>query len=168
MNLRVPRACLLGIAMCQGAIAAYLPILGARSVRFQSVASAPPATVALPPLPLHDNDPPVDGSLLNSSRPSSDASQADGLGPVPVSGSYSGDEDPMTAGLPEDPGAGDLLGPREPSEPPSIAPQAFLRFFTPRSTNRVDRTGIITLPATFTPPVAAPPNNQSSATLEIR
>lgn len=168
MNLRVPRACLLGAVMCQGAIAAYLPILGARSVRFQSVASAPLATVALPPLPLHDNDPPVEGSPLNSNRPPSDASQVDALGPVPASGNYPGDEDPMAAGLPEDPAAGELLGPREASEPPQIAPQVFLRFFTPRGTNRVDRAGVITLPATFTPPVAVPPNNQSSATLEIR
>ena len=165
MKLRVPRVCLLGIAMCHGAIAAYLPILGARSVRFQAVVSAPPTTVALPPLPLHDNDPSVEGSLPNSNRPTSDAMQVETLGPVTEPGILAGEEDPMAAGLPPELNGGELLGPREPSEPPQIAPQVFLRFFDQKGTNRP---GIITLPTTFTPPVAAPPNNQSSATLEIR
>lgn len=164
MNLRVPRTCILLALLCERSMAAYLPILGARSVRFQ-VATPSPATpiAALPPLPLHDNDPPVDGSILN--RPPPQASQVDALGPVPSAEGYAGETDPLAAGLPENSANGELLGPREPSEPPQIAPQAFLRFFTPRGTNRA---GIITLPATFTPPVVAPPNNQSSATLEIR
>lgn len=166
MNMRVPRACLMVALVCETAIAAYLPILGARSVRFQVAAPSVATPIAsLPPLSLHDNDPPVDGSILSSNRPPPQVSQVDGLGPVPSAAGYSGEEDPMAAGLPENPSNGELLGPREPSEPPQIAPQVFLKFFTPRGTNRA---GIITLPATFTPPVVPPPNNQSSATLEIR
>ena len=165
MNMRAPRACLLVALLCETAIAAYLPILGARSVRFQvETPSGATPTVALPPLPLHDNDPPVDGSILSSNRPPPQLSQVDSFGPV-LAPTSAGEEDPMAAGLPENLAPGDLLGPREPSEPPQIAPQVFLRFFTPRGTNRA---GIITLPSTFTPPVVAPPNNQSSATLEIR
>lgn len=165
MKLRFPRVCLMGVAVCHGAIAAYLPILGARSVRFQAAVSAPPPLVALPPLPLHDNDPPVEGGVPNSNRPMGETVPSEALGPLTEAGTPTGDEDPLAAGLPPELNGGELLGPREPSEPPQIAPQVFLRFFNQSGTNRP---GIITLPATFTPPVAVPPNNQSSATLEIR
>ena len=163
MKCRVPQACLLAVGLSHVALAAYLPILGARSVRFETPVSSPPVVVNLPALPLKDNDPPLSEGLSSNSSTNPEA-QPVNLGPV-VQENASNSEDPMLVGLPEGTGVPDAFGPPEPPGQPQISPQMFLKFFKPRGTNPV---GIITLPATFTPPLATPPNNQSSATLEVR
>lgn len=164
MTRRTRHALMLAAAVSPAALAAYLPIIGARSVRFETERHVQPVgTASLPPLPMKDDDAtaviamPVKDPSASEPRVSTTPGplqNADGTDPF----------DPTTAGLPEPLDPDSIYGPPEPQAEPGIAPQAFLRFFTPKSTNRV---GVVNVPATFTPPVAKPPN-QSSATLEIR
>lgn len=165
MTRRTRHALLLAAVMSPAAIAAYLPVIGARSVRFQTERHVQPVGAAsLPPLPMKDDDEATAVVAMPVKDPAASEPRINStLGPI--QGTPGNEEfDPTTAGLPDPLDPDSIYGPPEPQAEPGISPQAFLRFFTPKSTNRV---GVVNVPATFTPPVAKPPG-QSSATLEIR
>jgi len=157
----------LGLAVGHWSLAAYLPVVGPRALRFDVKTSSATTAVILPPLKVdegkvqslvvetnqpveHANENTSDGT--HSGTPPAqrtDAEMAVDMNPVPV----------VVDVTPVEP-----YGPPVANSTPDVGPQRFIRFFQVRGTNG---TRLLTAPNLFNPPVALPAPS-STTTYEVR
>lgn len=155
----------LGLAVSHWSLAAYLPVVGPRVLRFDLKTSVPTSSVVLPPL--NGDADKAEAMVVATNQPPEHPNGSEMIATNSIT------ESTPVAETEVDPAPVVVnVTPAEPYGPPvanaimEVGPQTFLRFFQVRGTNGMR---ILTAPNLFNPPVApVAPAPSSTATYEVR